>query len=114
MRYFVVLAILSCLLALCHAAREIVLTNAEGKEEIYDSDDYYCHRVGRKFHSPENEAVATGGPVIYYSDSECRKWVHVDLDGEGEPIHVASHIKAYRALDLECKANSGTNPLRKR
>ncbi|KAJ1825334.1 hypothetical protein GGH91_001425 [Coemansia sp. RSA 2671] len=114
MRYFVILAILSCILALCHAAREVVLKNADGEEETYNSDDFFCHRVGRKFHSPENEAVATGGPVMYYSDSECRKRVNVDLDGEGESIHVASRIKAYRALDLECSANSGTSPLRKR
>ncbi|KAJ2043040.1 hypothetical protein H4S04_006978 [Coemansia sp. S16] len=113
MRFFVILAILSCILALCHAAREITLRNAEGEEDTYNSDDYYCHRVGRMFLSSDNEAIATGGPTMYYSDSQCRKRVSVDLDGEGEVIKVASRIKAYRALNFECSANNSTNALRK-
>ncbi|KAJ2748630.1 hypothetical protein H4R27_006127 [Coemansia aciculifera] len=113
MRFFIILAILSCVLALCHAAREVTLRNAKGEEETYDSDDYNCYAVGRLFYSPDNEAIAIGGPTMYFSDSQCRKRVGVDLDGEGEVLKIASRIKAFRALNFECNANNGTNDLRR-
>ncbi|KAJ2324754.1 hypothetical protein GGI00_005235, partial [Coemansia sp. RSA 2681] len=83
MRYFIVLVVLSCLLAVCNAYRKVTLKNEEGVEETYESDDRYCHRVGRKFNGKKNYARVTGGPTRYYEDSECKKWVLTDNNGDG-------------------------------
>ncbi|KAJ2251385.1 hypothetical protein GGI13_003871 [Coemansia sp. RSA 455] len=104
MRVFVIFAILSCLLALCHAdsedaSREVTLTNSSGQEETYYSDDFHCHRVGRKFHTLDNTAVAIGGPVTYFSDSRCKVFETFDTIGKGDPFKMKTPIKAYRAVD---------------
>ncbi|KAJ1821522.1 hypothetical protein GGH91_000801 [Coemansia sp. RSA 2671] len=98
MRFFVVLAALSCMLALCHAARKVTFNNWQGQQETYYSDDYHCHRVGRKFHSPQNWAAATGGPTAYYIDSECNVGTVIDPNGKGAFVQVSSPIKGYRAI----------------
>ncbi|KAJ2489650.1 hypothetical protein IWW37_003788 [Coemansia sp. RSA 2050] len=100
MRPFVILAIISCLLSLCNAARLIILQNQAGQEERYNSNDYYCHRVGSKFHGPNNQAASHGGPTMYYSDSECKKLVFTDTLGYGMFNRVSKPIKAYRAYDV--------------
>ncbi|KAJ2051951.1 hypothetical protein GGI01_003334 [Coemansia sp. RSA 376] len=104
MRVVVILATLGCLLALCHAesedaSREVTFTNSSGQEEVYNSDDFHCHRVGRKFHTPDNTAAATGGPVKYYSDSRCKVFETFDTIGKGAPFKMKTPIKAYRAID---------------
>ncbi|KAJ2864204.1 hypothetical protein GGH94_003068 [Coemansia aciculifera] len=98
MRFFVILAVLSCLLALCHAKRTVTLQNAIGQKETYHSDDYHCHRVGRKFHSPFNNASATGGATTYFSDSECKVGILIDPVGKGQFLQIPSGVKAYRAF----------------
>ncbi|KAJ2061338.1 hypothetical protein GGI08_002873 [Coemansia sp. S2] len=98
MRFFVLLAVLSCLLALCHAARTVTFENALRQRETYHSDDYYCHRVGRKFHNPFNKASAIGGATTYFSDSECKVGVLIDPVGKGEFLDIPSRIKSYRAF----------------
>ncbi|KAJ2025284.1 hypothetical protein IWW57_003431 [Coemansia sp. S610] len=98
MHFFIILAVLSSMLALCHAARKVTLSNIHGQLETYNSDDYHCHRVGRKFQSPHNSAAATGGPTTYYSDSECKVKTITDSKGKGDFIYVPSPIKAYRAI----------------
>ncbi|KAJ2700145.1 hypothetical protein H4218_002229 [Coemansia sp. IMI 209128] len=100
MRSFVILAIISCLLALCNAARLIVLQNQAGQEERYNSNDYKCHRVGSTFHGPNNQAASHGGPTKYYSDSGCRNLVFTDHYGYGMFNRVSSPIKAYRAFEI--------------
>ncbi|KAJ2744393.1 hypothetical protein GGI20_002998 [Coemansia sp. BCRC 34301] len=99
MRYIVVLAVLSCLLALCQAARRVTLKNAAGQVEVYNSNDNYCHRVGSKYHGSPNYAAVTGGPTNYFSDSECKNWVAIDNYASGGYIYVGSPIKAYRAVN---------------
>ncbi|KAJ2489649.1 hypothetical protein IWW37_003787 [Coemansia sp. RSA 2050] len=98
MRFFVLLAVLSCMLALCHAARKVTLRNAQGQQETYYSDDYHCHRVGRKYHNPNNMAAATGGPTAYYIDSECKVGTLIDPVGKGDFVRISTGVKAYRAI----------------
>ncbi|KAJ2745308.1 hypothetical protein GGI20_002286 [Coemansia sp. BCRC 34301] len=105
MRYFSVLVVLGSLLALSQAAkkdyREITLKNKDGIEETYDSNDLKCHRVSRKYHGTPNYALAKGGPVRYYEDSECKKWVLIDTIGKNEFVATNYRIKAYRAVREE-------------
>ncbi|KAJ2864205.1 hypothetical protein GGH94_003069 [Coemansia aciculifera] len=99
MRFFVILAILSCLLALCHAKRKIEIKNEKLVKETYYSDDDYCHRVGRKFHGPNNMVASTGGPTMFYKDSKCKvpAFLYQRTDEEYEDIPYA--IKGYRAYN---------------
>ncbi|KAJ2871498.1 hypothetical protein GGH93_004775 [Coemansia aciculifera] len=93
---------------------ENVLPNGKKREkETYHTDNSECYAVGRKFHNPDNKAIAIGGPTIYFSNLQCRKRVGVDLDGKGEALKIASRIKSFRALNFECDANNGTNNLKK-
>ncbi|KAJ1821524.1 hypothetical protein GGH91_000799 [Coemansia sp. RSA 2671] len=100
MRSFVILAIISCLLALCNAARLIALQNQAGQEERYNSNDYKCHGVSSTFSGPNNQASSHGGPAMYYSDSGCRNLVFTDYWGYGAFYRVSSPIKSYRAFDI--------------
>ncbi|KAJ2438646.1 hypothetical protein GGF42_008228, partial [Coemansia sp. RSA 2424] len=98
MRYFAILVVLSCLLALCSAYRKVTLKNEAGEKETYESDDRYCHRVGRKYHGKKNHARVSGGVVAYFSDSECKQWLEIDYATTKEYRTIKSPIKAYRAL----------------
>ncbi|KAJ2571675.1 hypothetical protein GGH95_004151 [Coemansia sp. RSA 1836] len=98
MRYFAILVVLSCLLALCHAARRVTLQNAYGQVEVYNSNDYYCHRVGSKYHGTWSYAAVTGGVTAYFGDSECKQRVFADYNANGGYNYIGSPVKAYRAL----------------
>ncbi|KAJ2703794.1 hypothetical protein H4218_000033 [Coemansia sp. IMI 209128] len=97
MRYFVVLALSSCLLALCHAAREVSFKDEKMREETYYSDDYKCHRVGRKYHEGNIMVAVVGGPVMLYSDSKCKEKVFLYQDPTTEYQDLSPGIKSYRA-----------------
>ncbi|KAJ2740878.1 hypothetical protein GGI20_005563 [Coemansia sp. BCRC 34301] len=101
MRYFVVLVVLSCLMALCHAAssayRKVTLENNNGRES-YDSDTLGCYKVGSKFREGPVNVRVTGGKTAFYSDSMCHEWLGSDETGNGNKLIFNSRIKGYRAV----------------
>ncbi|KAJ2467194.1 hypothetical protein GGI03_001696 [Coemansia sp. RSA 2337] len=82
----------------CTAAGKRAVTTGRKTLETYHSDDYHCHRVGRKFHNPFNKASAIGGATTYFSDSECKVGVLIDPVGKGEFLDIPSRVKSYRAF----------------
>ncbi|KAJ1913062.1 hypothetical protein GGH13_002782 [Coemansia sp. S155-1] len=93
MRFFVILPALGCMLALCHAAVKVTLTNEAGEKESYTKNE--CYRVGRKFVGSKNKIVSTGGAVSYYSDSACKNGVFLDVAGDGTVFDIPSPIKSF-------------------
>ncbi|KAJ2892173.1 hypothetical protein GGI21_005674 [Coemansia aciculifera] len=102
MRYLFILAVLSCLLALCRAStsytRLVILKNATGKVETFSSNDNKCRTVGSSFKGKLNYAAVYGGQTIYYKDSKCKDIAHLDLSNSGIMFTVKYPIQAYRAL----------------
>ncbi|KAJ2810736.1 hypothetical protein GGI24_006956 [Coemansia furcata] len=94
MRFFVTLAALSCLLALGQADVKVTIENEAGQTESYNS--YECYRVSRKFNAPNNKIKSVGGAVSYYSDSDCKKGVFLDVAGDGTVFPVKDQIKSFR------------------
>ncbi|KAJ2246394.1 hypothetical protein GGI13_005456, partial [Coemansia sp. RSA 455] len=99
MRYFVVLAVISCMIAFCNAATKVILWNQRGESSTYRTNDIECHTVSSKFNGQNNQASANGSPMYYFSDSSCRVAVFLDPVGLGDRFDVASPIKAYRAAN---------------
>ncbi|KAJ2041038.1 hypothetical protein H4S04_001465 [Coemansia sp. S16] len=97
MRFFVILAILGCLLALCHAKRKIEIKNEKLVKETYYSDDEYGHRVSSKFNGTSNMVASTGGPTMFYKDKKCKEPAFLYKRKDKEYEDVPYPVKAYRA-----------------
>ncbi|KAJ2340945.1 hypothetical protein GGH92_006033 [Coemansia sp. RSA 2673] len=101
MRYFVVLAVISCLLALSNALTYVSIQDLNGYEKVYHATGPKCQKVSSKFSGRHNWVAAKGKPTYYYSDSSCRSTVFVDPDAAGHFFGVSSPIKSFRSEEYE-------------
>ncbi|KAJ2075725.1 hypothetical protein GGH13_000417 [Coemansia sp. S155-1] len=99
MRFFVVLAVISCLLALSNALTYISIQNLNQYEKVYHAFDSKCHRVSSRFSGRFNWVATNGKMTYYFSDSSCQVRVFVELLTGGHFTGVPSPIKSFRSTE---------------
>ncbi|KAJ2256375.1 hypothetical protein GGI13_001217 [Coemansia sp. RSA 455] len=96
MRYFVVLAVISCLLALSNALTYVSIQNLDQYEVVYHATDNRCQTVSSRFSGRHNWVATKGKMTYYFSDSSCKTQVYVDPYANGNFAGVPSPIKSFR------------------
>ncbi|KAJ2470490.1 hypothetical protein GGI02_002890, partial [Coemansia sp. RSA 2322] len=95
MRFFIALAVFSCLLALC-SATYLGMYNAVYHEN-YETNDNDCHHVSSKFNTSPNQASANGGAITLFTDSKCKNAYAYIYSSNSVWTTIYSPIKSYRA-----------------
>ncbi|KAJ2348271.1 hypothetical protein GGH92_002885 [Coemansia sp. RSA 2673] len=100
MRFFVVLVVISCLLALSNALTYVSIQNLDKFERVYPMRSPRCQTVSSDFSGRHNWVAARGKTTYYYSDSSCRVRVFVDPDANGNYAGVPSPIMSFRSEEI--------------
>ncbi|KAJ2896428.1 hypothetical protein IWW38_002021 [Coemansia aciculifera] len=98
MRCFIIIAVLSCLLALCNSTY-VVISNLKISKP-YQVQDTLCYTTDPIFNVTVNQAVhniiaISGHPTSFFANSDCTYMVAMAYDTAGKFIDVYRPIRSF-------------------
>ncbi|KAJ2576070.1 hypothetical protein GGH95_003685 [Coemansia sp. RSA 1836] len=79
MRFYIVLAIFSCLLALCSSTN--VGINSGTRLKVIEVFDTLCYKLDAAFPGSDNKVAVSGYPTSFFANDDCTNLVTVAYHG---------------------------------
>ncbi|KAJ2025699.1 hypothetical protein IWW39_002999 [Coemansia spiralis] len=94
MHFYSVLAILSCVLALCHATY-VQVSNLQTMK-IYEVFDTRCYKTDQIFEGNRNQVLISGYPTTFFANDDCTYTVGMSYWGTASWQFVLKPIRSFR------------------
>ncbi|KAJ2604357.1 hypothetical protein GGF44_006714 [Coemansia sp. RSA 1694] len=97
MRFYIVFAAFSCLLALCSSTYVAIFNGTARKN--YEALDTACHPAGPGSTGNRNQVSISGTATYFYADNDCSNLVAIGYHTNGAWQTVARPIRSFRSTN---------------